>query len=53
VPELLNRLGADGWQLAGLQDYREGGDGSCYWEAARPLTVYTFTRPVLHSSERG
>lgn len=32
VLELLNRFGADGWELAGLQDYREGGDGSSYWE---------------------
>jgi hypothetical protein len=28
VPELLNRFGADGWELAGIQDFREGGDGS-------------------------
>jgi hypothetical protein len=35
VLELLNRFGADGWELAGLQDYREGGDGPSYWEAAR------------------
>jgi hypothetical protein len=46
VLELLNRFGADGWELAGLQDYREGGDGTSYWEAARLLTVYTFKRPV-------
>jgi hypothetical protein len=46
VLELLNRFGADGWELAGLQDYREGGDGSSYWEATRLLTVYTFKRPV-------
>jgi hypothetical protein len=46
VPELLNRFGAYGWELAGLQDFREGGDGSSYWEAARLLTVYTFKRPV-------
>jgi hypothetical protein len=26
VPELLNRFGADGWELAGLHDYRDGGD---------------------------
>jgi hypothetical protein len=32
VLELLNRFGADGCELAGLQDYREGGDGSSYWE---------------------
>ncbi len=46
VLELLNRFGADGWELAGLQDYREGGDGSSYWEAARLLTIYTFKRPI-------
>jgi hypothetical protein len=27
VLELLNRFGADGWELAGLQDYRDGGTG--------------------------
>ena len=27
VLELLNRFGADGWELVGLQDYREGGMG--------------------------
>jgi hypothetical protein len=31
VPELLNRFGADGWELAGLQDYRDGGDETSYW----------------------
>jgi hypothetical protein len=42
VLELLNRFGADGWELAGIQDYREGGEGSSYWDAALLLTVYTF-----------
>jgi hypothetical protein len=46
VLELLNRFGADGWELAGLQDYREGGDGSSYWKAGRLLTVYTFKRLI-------
>ena len=46
MPELLNRFGADGWELAGIQDYRDGGAGTSYWEAARLLTVYTFKRPV-------
>jgi hypothetical protein len=48
VLELLNRFGADGWELAGLQDYRKGGDGSSCCEAARLLTVCTFKRPVRH-----
>ena len=46
VLELLNRFGADGWELAGLQDYRDGGDGTSFWEATRLLTAYTFKRPV-------
>jgi hypothetical protein len=28
VLELLNRVAADGWEMADLQDYREGGNGS-------------------------
>ena len=28
VLELLNRFAAHGWEMADLQDYREGGDGS-------------------------
>jgi hypothetical protein len=50
VPELLNRFGADGWELAGIQDFRDGGDGSSYWEASRLLTVYTFKRPYSEDS---
>ena len=46
VTRCWNCFGGDGWELAGLQDYREGGDGSSYWEAARLLTIYTFKRPV-------
>jgi hypothetical protein len=46
VPELLNRFAADGWELASLQDYRQGGDGSRQWEATQLLTAYTFKRPV-------
>src|SRR5262249_7378494 len=46
VLELLNRFGADGWELTGIQDYREGGEGSSYWDAVRLMTVYTFKRPV-------
>jgi len=53
VLELLNRFGADGWELASLQDYREGGDGSSYWEAAQLLTVYTFKRPISRAVTDG
>lgn len=53
VVQLFNRFGADGWELIGMQDYREGGDGSSYWEATRLLTVYTFKRMVSRELERG
>jgi hypothetical protein len=43
---LLNRFGADGWELAGLQGHREGGNGLSYWDASQLLTVYTFKRLV-------
>ena len=46
VLELMNRAGADGWELAGLEERREGGDGRAYWDAAWSLTTYTFKRLV-------
>lgn len=46
VPELLNRFGADGWELAGLQEPREGDKGSSYWDAVQLVMIYTFKRPV-------
>jgi hypothetical protein len=53
VVQLFDRFGADGWELIGMQDYREGGDGSSYWEATRLLTVYTFKRVVSRELKRG
>jgi hypothetical protein len=47
VSELLTRFGADGWELVGLQEHREGVMGSTsYWDAVCSLTTYTFKRPV-------
>jgi hypothetical protein len=46
VLELLNKFGSDGWELAAIQDHRDGGLSSSYWDAARALTVYTFKRQV-------
>jgi hypothetical protein len=40
------QVGADGWELAGLEERREGGDGRTYWDAAWSLTTYTFKRLV-------
>ena len=30
VLELLNRFGANSWELAGLHDYRDGGDRTSF-----------------------
>ena len=46
VPELLNRLGADGWELVALQEHGEGRHASGYWDAAWSQTIYTFKRRV-------
>jgi hypothetical protein len=46
VLELMNKVGADGWELAGLEERREGGDGRTYWDAAWSLSTYTFKRLV-------
>src|SRR5260370_36678271 len=37
VLDLLNRVGADGWDV---------GEGHTYWDAAWSLTTYTFKRRV-------
>jgi hypothetical protein len=50
VVELLNRFGADGWELAGLQENREGGREGSYWDAHWSLTTYTFKRSVPPSA---
>jgi hypothetical protein len=44
VLELLNPFGADGWELVGLQEHREGEDGPSYWDVIRSVTIYTFKR---------
>ena len=46
VPELLIRFGADGWELVALQEHREGGMGTFYWDAVCSVATYTFKRPV-------
>ena len=35
----LNRFGADGWEMVGIQGYRdgEGGEGSSHWDASRHI----------------
>ena len=46
VLELLNRVGADGWELADREERRERGDGPGYWDPNCALTVYTFKNLV-------
>ena len=41
VLELLNRVGADGWELADRQEHQEL-DGPSYWDPSRTVTIYTF-----------
>jgi hypothetical protein len=46
VLELLNRVGADGWELADREDRQERGDGPGYWDPNWAVTVYTFKNLV-------
>ena len=49
MAELLNRFGADGWELASHQEHREGGTEPTmrsYWDEAWTLSTYTLERPV-------
>jgi hypothetical protein len=47
VLEILNRVGADGWELADREQREERGDGSSYWDPSTAVTVYTFKNLVL------
>jgi hypothetical protein len=42
VLELLNRVGADGWELADREERQERGDGPSYWDPNWTVTIYTF-----------
>jgi hypothetical protein len=46
VLELLNRVGADGWELADREERQERGDGSSYWDPNWTVTIYTFKNLV-------
>jgi hypothetical protein len=50
VLELLNRVGADGWELADRQERQERGNGPSYWDPNRDpnrtVTTYTFKNLV-------
>ena len=42
VLELLNRVGADGWELVDREERQERGDGPGYWDPNWTVTSYTF-----------
>jgi hypothetical protein len=46
VLELLNRVGADGWELADREEREERADGPSYWDPNRTVTIYTFKNLV-------
>jgi hypothetical protein len=46
VLELLNRVGADGWELADREERQERGDGPGYWDPNWAVTIYTFKNLV-------
>jgi hypothetical protein len=42
VLELLNRVGADGWELADREERQERSEGPSYWDPNWTVTIYTF-----------
>jgi len=46
VLDLLNQLGTDGWELAGVEEDKQGGNRGTDWGATWSLTSYIFKRPV-------
>jgi hypothetical protein len=46
VLDLLNRVGAEGWELTSQEEQRDVAEGHTYWDAAWSLTTYTFKRRV-------
>jgi hypothetical protein len=52
VLQLLNKVGADGWELTSQEEHRPQSDDRSYWDAAWTLTTYTFKRRVPDLSSR-
>ena len=46
VLDLLNRVGADGWELTSQEEQRQEEEGHSLWDPAWFLTTYTFKRRV-------
>jgi hypothetical protein len=50
VLDLLNRVGAEGWELTSQEEQRQQEEGRTYWDASWCLTTYTFKRRVEEPS---
>jgi hypothetical protein len=44
--ELLNKVGADGWELTSQEEQRAAAEGPGYWDVPWSLNTYTFKRRV-------
>jgi hypothetical protein len=42
----LNRVGADGWELADRQERQERRNGPSYWNPSATVTIHIFKNPV-------
>jgi hypothetical protein len=49
VLELINELGANGWELTSTEDDKRGGRRETDWGSTWSLVRYTFKRPVRHA----
>jgi hypothetical protein len=48
VLELLNRVRADGWGLAGREERQERRERAGYWDPSQTVTIYTSKNPNAH-----
>lgn len=47
ILQLMNRFGADGWELAAVQEHHEGLPGGRNWDAPWSQVIYTFKQQLL------
>src|SRR5580692_10870664 len=52
ILQLLNQVGADGWELTSQEEHRPQSDDRSYWDAAWTLATYTFKRRVSDLASR-
>lgn len=47
VLQLMNRFGADGWELVAIQEHHEGMPGGRNWDAPWSQLTYTFKQQLI------